>query len=185
VRLYIVRLCLVYAVAAGCAQLPADTGSAAEGYRVFALELLKARPAGVVIRADLETHLDGLAAQARQAAGRPPLVASDLLRDAARAQALEMLQGNFVGHQSKSGYRFKHRFAAFADPDVHGSHGENAARDRQAGPVDRAKARRLFQQWLDSTGHRRNLMNRTYRHVSTGAVEHGHHLYAVQIFWER
>jgi uncharacterized protein YkwD len=185
VRLNILRLCLICAVAAGCAQLPSDTGSAAEGYRVFALELLQAKPAGTVIRSDLEVHLDGLAAQARQAAGRPPLVASDLLRDAARAQALEMLQGNYVGHQSKSGYRFKHRFAAFADPDVHGSHGENAARDRQAGPVDRAKALRLFQQWIDSTGHRRNLMNRTYRFVSTGAVEHGHHLYAVQIFWER
>jgi uncharacterized protein YkwD len=47
------------------------------------------------------------------------------------------------------------------------------------------KARRLFRQWLDSTGHRRNLMNRNYRYVSTGAVAIGHHLYAVQIFWER
>lgn len=184
-RLNIVRLFLICALAAGCAQLPVDSRSAAEGYRVFALELLQDKPKDAAIRSDLESYLDGLPAEARQAAGRPPLVASDLLRDAARAQALEMLQGNYVGHQSRSGYQFKHRFAAFADPNVHGSHGENAARDRQAGPVDRAKARRLFQQWLDSAGHRRNLMSRSYRFVSTGAVEHGHHLYAVQIFWER
>ena len=113
------------------------------------------------------------------------MAASDLLRDAARAQALEMLKGDYVGHQSQSGFQFKHRFAAFADPYIHGNHGENAARDRQDGPVDKAKAQRLFRQWLDSRGHRRNLMDRNYRYVSTGAVEIGHHLYAVQIFWER
>ena len=152
---------------------------------VFALELLQSMPRGAVIRSDLEAYLDGLAAEARSAGGRAPVMASELLRDAARAQALEMLQGNYVGHQSRSGYQFKHRFAAFADPQVNGNHGENVARDRQDGPVDRAKARRLFQQWLDSRGHRRNLMDRNYRFVSTGAVEFGYHLYAVQIFWER
>jgi len=177
-------LCLLLALA-GAALLPAAPGRAAEAYRVFALELLRAKPQGAVIRSDLEAYLDDLAAGARQAGGRAPVKASELLRDAARAQALEMLQGNFVGHRSQSGYQFKHRFAAFADPYIHGNHGENAARDRQDGPVDWAKARRLFQQWLDSTGHRRNLMDRDYRYVSTGAVEFGHHLYAVQIFWER
>ena len=180
-----VSLCLILAVAAGCALQPLSPGSAAEAYRVFAIALLQAKPQGAVIRSDLEAYLDGLAAESRRAVGRELVIASELLRDAARAQALEMLKGNFVGHQSESGYQFKHRFAAFADPDVHGNHGENAARDRQDGPVDRAKARRLFQQWLDSTGHRRNLMDRNYRYVSTGAVAFGHHLYAVQIFWER
>jgi uncharacterized protein YkwD len=178
------RVLLVLASVGACALL-ASTGSASQAYRVFAIELLQSKPQNVAIRSDLEAFLDGLAAEARRANGRPPVEASDLLRDAARAQALEMLQGNYVGHQSQSGFQFKHRFEAFADPWVHGNHGENAARDRQDGPVDRDKARRLFAQWLDSTGHRRNLMNRNYRYVSTGAVEIGHHLYAVQIFWER
>ena len=179
------RLCLVIALGGAAALGHALPGKAAEAYRVFAHELLQSKPQGVVIRSDLETYLDGLAAEARRAGGRAPVMASDLLRDAARAQALEMLQGNYVGHQSQSGYQFKHRFAAFADPQVNGSHGENAARDRQDGPVDRAKARRLFQQWLDSRGHRRNLMHRDYRFVSTGVVQRGHLLYAVQIYWER
>jgi uncharacterized protein YkwD len=168
----------------GCALLP-STASASQAYRAFAIELLQSKPQNVAIRTDLEAYLDGLAAEARRAGGRPPVEASDLLRDAARAQALEMLKGNYVGHQSQSGFQFKQRFEAFADPWVHGNHGENAARDRQNGAVDRNKARRLFQQWIDSTGHRRNLMDRNYRYVSTGAVEIGHHLYAVQIFWER
>ena len=180
-----VRVCVILALAAAAALPQACPGSASEAYRVFAIDLLKSKPQGVAIRSDLEAYLDGLAAEARRGYGRDPVEASDLLRDAARAQALEMLKGDYVGHQSASGYQFKHRFAAFADPEIHGNHGENAARDRQPGPVDRAKAGRLFRQWLDSRGHRRNLMDRNYRFVSTGAVEFGHHLYAVQIFWER
>lgn len=179
------RLFVILAIVAAAAVLAASGSSASQTYRAFAIELLQAKPQGAVIRSDLEAYLDGLAAQARQAGDRPPVVASDLLRDAARAQALEMLKGDYVGHQSQSGFQFKHRFAAFADPYVHGNHGENAARDRQDGPVDKTKAQRLFRQWLDSRGHRRNLMDRNYRYVSTGAVEIGHHLYAVQIFWER
>jgi uncharacterized protein YkwD len=179
------RFFMVLAIVAAAAVLSTSGSSASQAYRAFAIELLQAKPQGAVIRSDLEAYLDGLAAEARQTEGRPPVVASDLLRNAARAQAIEMLKGDYVGHQSQSGFQFKHRFAAFADPYLHGNHGENAARDRQNGPVDKAKARRLFRQWLDSRGHRRNLMDRNYRYVSTGAVEIGHHLYAVQIFWER
>lgn len=163
----------------------AAPAEAAPAYRTFAEGLVKSPPKGAQIRPDLEEYLDGLASAARKSNGRKGLVASDLARTAARAQAIEMLKGNYVGHKSASGYAFRHRFAAFADPDVHGNHGENAARDRQPGAVDKAKAARLFKQWMDSGAHRRNLMNRNYAHVSTGVVASGHHLYAVQIFWER
>jgi len=158
---------------------------AAPAYKAYAQGLVKSLPKGAKLRPDLEAYLDALASSARQAKGRKGLVSSALLRTAARAQAIEMLKGNFVGHSSASGYAFKHRFAAFADRDVQGNHGENAARDRQPGAVDKTKAQRLFKQWLDSGGHRSNLMNRDYAFVSTGAVEAGGHLYAVQIFWEK
>jgi uncharacterized protein YkwD len=95
-----------------------------------------------------------------------------------------MALGGYVGHDSRNGYGFGERFAAFADPAAVGYHGENAARDRQSGSVDQVKARRLFGQWLDSSGHRRNLLNGAYAHIATGAVQVGHALYAVQIFWQ-
>ncbi|MGI9465102.1 MAG: CAP domain-containing protein [Aestuariivirgaceae bacterium] len=161
-----------------------DPLAASPAYRSYAEGLIANLPKGARFRPDLEAKLNALAASARARAGKPRLKASRLLRKAARAQAVEMLRGNFVGHRSKSGFRYKARFEAFAG-DEHGDHGENAARDRQPGPVNSAKARRLFQQWLDSRGHKRNLMNRYYRFVSTGAVQIGHHLYAVQIFWEK
>lgn len=158
---------------------------AASGYRAYAEAMLANPPRGAVIRSDLEAYLDLLAAEARYRAKRKPVEASDLLRGMARAQALEMVKGNFVGHRSASGHNFRKRFEAFADPDQRGDFGENAARDRQSGEVDKAKARRLFKQWLNSAGHKRNLMNRWYGFVSTGAAQVNHHLYAVQILWER
>jgi len=156
-----------------------------QGYRAYAENLISHLPQGAVFRRDLERVLDHLAVNARRAAGSRPLVPNDLLRNMARAQAVETLLGNFVGHTSASGYQYHDRFEAFADPYVHGDHGENVARDRQHGAVDAAKARRLFKQWLDSRGHRRNLMNPIYHFVASGAVAKGHHLYAVQEFWER
>jgi uncharacterized protein YkwD len=176
-------LILPFLLAGLCAEAP--VAQAAPAYRSYAEGLVRSLPKGAKLRPDLEAYLDQLASSARRSKGRKGLVASDLLRTAARAQAIEMLNGNFVGHSSASGYAFKHRFAAFADPEVHGNHGENAARDRQPGAVDKAKAQRLFQQWLDSGAHRRNLMNRDYTLVATGAVASGNHLYAVQIFWEK
>lgn len=155
-----------------------------ESYQDYALRLIRNLPDGTKFRPDLEAYLNALTATARKRKGRKPLQGHTLLRPAARAQAVEMLRGNFVGHRSETGYRFAARFEAFAGED-HGRHGENAARDRQSGPVDKAKARALFQQWIDSTGHRRNLLNRDYRYVSTGVVQRGHHIYAIQIFWEQ
>jgi uncharacterized protein YkwD len=139
----------------------------------------------MAFRPDLETYLDGLASSARQSAGRLAVAAGPELLNAARAQALEMAIGNYVGHQSSTREPFRKRFEAYLDDGTVTAFGENAARDRQKGAIDKTKASRLFQQWLDSAGHRRNLMNPDYRYVATGAVQKGNHLYAVQIFWNR
>ncbi len=145
---------------------------------------LASLPKDVRIRPDMERLLDRLASQARRQAGLPGLVPSDAARLAARAQAADMLLGGYVGHHSPSGCDFAKRFFAAAGPG-HGSHGENAARDTRPGPRDAEKARRILQQWLNSGGHRRNLMNPAWRHLCTGAVARGHLLYAVQIYWQK
>jgi uncharacterized protein YkwD len=53
------------------------------------------------------------------------------------------------------------------------------------GTADLAKAKAIFGQWLDSGGHRRNLMSQDYEYVSTGVIERGDELWAVQIFWSK
>lgn len=157
-------------------------GAADARYKSYAQKLMRSLPAHAVVRPDLETLLDQLASGTRRKNGRGALKASEAQRDGARAQAAEMILGNFVGHHTKGGFDFGDRFRAYM-PDYEGLRGENAARDRRKAPGDKAKARRLFGQWLKSRGHNRNLNNPEYRYVSTGVIQIGNHLYATQIYW--
>ena len=152
-------------------------------YRVYAEELLSSPPQEITIRVDMEKELDRLLNERRRALGVAPLEISNLFKNMARAQAMDMVLGNFVGHQSVRGDGFAARFEAFADGVTYQMRAENAARDRLKGPIDQVKAKRLFTQWLNSPSHNRTLQSANYLHVSTGAVAKGNHLYAVQVFW--
>lgn len=177
-RLKLLVLCLALL----CLGLPARAGQSA--YHAYAVALVADLPAGITAREDMEKLLSQMANAARVKAGRKPLTISNDFRVMARAQATDMVLGDFVGHQSVHGDGFHERFVAFAKPEMqYPARGENAARDRQKGGVDKVKAARLFQQWLDSAHHRQNLMMTEYDFISTGAVAKGNHLYAVQVFW--
>jgi uncharacterized protein YkwD len=155
------------------------------GYRGYATSVLQSPPQGVRVRADLEKLLDGMASSYRTANGRSALAASNLMRQAARAQAMDVLMAGRLSHSSRKGHSLRARFEAFADnPRWYRSYGENAANDRYRGPADRAKAARLFKRWTESSGHRRNLLKRNYAFVSSGVIERNGELWAVQIFWE-
>jgi uncharacterized protein YkwD len=79
---------------------------------------------------------------------------------------------------------FEGRMAAFAgDVTKYPSIGENAARDTQDTPVDAAKAQALFRQWVKSSSHRRNMVSRDFRFVSTGVIQRGNKIWADQIFF--
>jgi uncharacterized protein YkwD len=154
-------------------------------YRTYARALVADPKKGAKFRPDLEALLDGMATNYRRNSGLRPVAAAERMKVAARAQALDMALGGYVGHTSRNGYGFVKRFAAFADPKVVGRHSENAAMNWQTkGAIDEARAKTLFQQWVNSSGHRRNLLKPAFGYVSTGAVEIGDSLYAVQIFWQ-
>ncbi len=169
---------LVYAGSSALSPTHADVR-----YKAYAAKLMRSLPAGAKVRPDLEAHLNRLANAERRRVGRPALKASSKLRKAARAQAAEMILGNFVGHHTRGGFDFGDRVRAYM-PDFEDLRGENAARDRRGGPSAKAQSQRLFKQWLESRRHRRNLIRTEYRFVSSGAIQVGGHLYAVQIFWE-
>jgi len=173
-------LCLL-AAGSGFASL-----AEASDYRSYATALVRSLPEGAQIRPDLESYLDKLASTYRLANGRKSVAATELMRIAARAQAADMMLSGVSGHRSRNGESFHRRFGSFvADIDLYRARGENAASERHKGPVDKAKAKRLFELWLGSRGHRQNLMKRDYEFVSTGAVQRGDELWAVQIFWSR
>lgn len=176
-------LLLLPVAGAGLATAPAE---AAGDYAQYARQVLAGLPANSEPRPDLEAYLDKLVSAYRQANGRKGLVASDMLREAARAQAADMMYAGKSRHTSRAGHSFDQRFGAYVEAaELYKARGENAASDRKKGPADLAKAKGLFDLWLDSSGHRRNLMKRDYEFVSTGVIQRGNELWAVQIFWSK
>lgn len=180
------RLLLLFLVMGAGAVLAGSAAEAAGNYVQYARSVLKGLPGNSQARPDLEAYLDGLASAYRQSNGRKGLQASAMMREAARAQAADMMLAGGSGHTSRAGHSFDQRFSAYVDPaDLYKARGENAASDRKKGPADQAKARGLFKLWLDSSGHRHNLMKREYEFVSTGVIQRGDELWAVQIFWSK
>ncbi len=159
--------------------------ASAKTYLEIALGSLKSLPAEARVREDLEAVIAGQANAYRQSKGVSSLQASSRLRDAARAQAIDMMLNGYVGHKASSGHEFDSRMRAFLGSPVMmmPRMAENAARDTQKGEADAGKARRLFQQWVESRPHRKTLLNGGYKFVSTGVVQRGNKIWAVQIFF--
>ncbi len=171
---------------AGPVLLPGTAFEArAKTYLEIALGSLKNLPADARIREDLEEVIARQANAYRQSKGVASLQASPKLRDAARAQAIDMMLNGYVGHKASSGHEFDSRMRAFLGSPIMmmPSMAENAARDTQKGEADAGKARRLFQQWVESRPHRKTLLNSGYKFVSTGVVQRGNKIWAVQIFF--
>lgn len=172
-------LCLgLLALAAGTA--PALAGP----YLDYAQGLAAHPPKGAQYRPDLEAELVDLLNAYRAEKGKAPVVADAAFQEAARAHAADMMLNNFMGHSSSTGMSFQGRMAAFAgDVTKYPSIGENAARETVGeGSLDE-KTRDLFQQWVDSAPHRKNMVNRSFAFVSTGVIARGGDIWAVQIFF--
>ena len=158
----------------------------AKTYLETALGSLKNLPADARIREDLEAEIAAQANAYRQSKGVQPLQSSPLLQKAARAQAIDMMLNGYVGHKASTGHEFDSRMRAFlalGNPFTMPQMAENAARETQKGEADAAKAQRLFQQWVESRPHRKALLNSGYKFVSTGVVQRGNKIWAVQIFF--
>ena len=169
----------------GLLGLVAASGPALAGpYLEFAQGLAAHPPKGARYRPDLEAELVSLLNAYRAEKGKAPVSADDAFRDAARAHAADMMLHNFMGHSSSTGMSFQGRMAAFVgDVTKYPSIGENAARETVgSGSLDE-KTRALFQQWVESAPHRKNMVNRSFAFVSTGVIEKGGDIWAVQIFF--
>jgi uncharacterized protein YkwD len=166
-----------------CSLVPVVPAVAAS-YGEYARSLVQNLPGDAQFRPDLEALLADYANRYRATENRPPLKAAPDFQLAARAHAVDMMLHNFMGHSASTGQDFAGRMRAMAgDITRFPGLGENAARESQKTPVDRAKARHLFQEWIDSIPHRRTMLSRDYAYVSTGVVQRGNVIWAVQIFW--
>ena len=168
----------MFGLAAGA--VPALAGP----YLDYAQGLAAHPPQGSRYRPYLEAELVALLNAYRAEKGKAPVAADPALQEAARAHAADMMLNNFMGHSSSTGMSFQGRMAAFVgDVTKYPSIGENAARETVGkGSLDE-KTRALFQQWVDSAPHRKNMVNRSFAFVSTGVIEKGGDIWAVQIFF--
>ena len=174
------RLCLLGRLPARRRACPLLAGA----YLDFASRLTANPPGGLALPAGSRGHARLARQRLPGGGGQGALTPDDAFLTAARAHAADMMLNGFMGHTASTGQSFQGRMQAFVgDVTKYPSIGENAARDTQDTPVDEAKARALFQQWVKSRTHRKVMVNRSFRFVSTGVIQRGNKIWAVQIFF--
>lgn len=162
----------------------APSSFARETYTAFAARMVAQAQSEHDVRADLEAELVQLANRYRASKHLPILRVDNANQAAARAHAMDMMLGNFMGHVASTGHDFDSRMRALRGGGmmVLPAMAENAARVSKPGLVDNVMAAGLFQQWVKSPPHRHALLSRDYVAVATGVVSKGGVLYADQIF---
>jgi uncharacterized protein YkwD len=121
--------------------------------------------------------------QSREEHGLPPLALEDKLNAAAQAHADDMFTRHYYGHHSPEGLTAADRYVTAG-----GSRwrliAENIAQCSGCRPPARVGVlRRLHASWLESPGHRRNILREGITHFGFGmVVDEERQLYAVQTF---
>jgi uncharacterized protein YkwD len=104
--------------------------------------------------------------QVRAQRGLPRLKANPKLRSAANAHSSDMVDGGYFDHTSPSGETFVDRVldAGYAKRDDFWTLGENLA----WGTGDESTPRAVMNAWMNSAGHKANLLKRSYRELGIG-----------------
>jgi uncharacterized protein YkwD len=94
----------------------------------------------------------------RKAAGCNALAADARLTDAAQQHASDMAAAGYFSHTAQDGRTFD---ARIRDEGYRSPGGENIARGQQS-------AAEVVSDWMDSAGHRRNILDCTFRTIGVG-----------------
>jgi uncharacterized protein YkwD len=192
-----VSRCAPLVVAAGLALCLAGTARAADGadrstldgYATWANGVLEAPPEGVRLLESLAQQLAELTSERRREADLGPLEADPELLPAARAHALDMLERGYNDHVTPDGLEPGDRVALLHRRLV-GHVGENLAEleglsveqlEGQIGPL----AAKIVDGWMQSPGHRENILDPDYTHQAIAAGAKGEDVVMVQLFEAR
>jgi uncharacterized protein YkwD len=156
---------------------------ARETYVQLANRLVDQPPNGAVVRTDLEAMVLRATNSYRATLKLPPLKPGNaILMLGARAHAMDLYAQQGMGHVSSGGHDFESRMRALNKGQMFlAPMAENAARLRNSSLSDAKQAQALVTQWVKSSGHRKNMVNRTYMTVAIGVISQGEDVYAVQI----
>lgn len=160
-----IRICLValFAVCAGCATQTADNALG----RVVNLDALRNEALSLVN-------------EARAAQGVPGLQMSGQLNAAAQDHAEDMARRDFYSHRSPERQDVADRFRARGGGPWW-IIAENIAQCISCAPMAE-QVRRFQQGWMNSPGHRRNILDPRVRSFGFGIATTGGKIYAVQTF---
>lgn len=117
----------------------------------------------------IETALVAEMNKVRVERGRKPLRMSTTLRRPARSQSRYLLASGQLTHDGPDGSPFWTRLVDAGYPRDRWM-AENLA---ELGGCDASTAGRTVQMWMNSPGHRANLLNPRYRWVGVGTVSDG------------
>jgi uncharacterized protein YkwD len=128
---------------------------------------------------DSEDALHAAHQKARTDHGLPPLLFHPGLAMAARAHAADQSLRVYFGHDSPDGFSVAERVGLLARTFV-GLPGENII-DLRGGWLG-AEPDRLMDGWMDSPGHRDNILKDSFTHLGLGVVQTGRRTVAVAVF---
>jgi uncharacterized protein YkwD len=114
--------------------------------------------------------------------GRSPLQPDALLSQAAQRHAEDMLRRHYFSHYTPEGRTPTDRFAAAGGRQ---SAAENIMMMQGPSGVGYDRLAYFEEQWMHSSGHRRNLLNSEYGRFGYGIVSSGSRVFAVQLFTHR
>jgi len=101
--------------------------------------------------------------QFREGAGCDPLKVDSRLTDAAQKHSTDMAQNNYFSHTSQDGRTFDQRIRAAGYPSPSA---ENIAKGQTS-------AQQVMQSWMQSDGHRRNILNCRYSAIGVAVDKQG------------
>jgi uncharacterized protein YkwD len=144
--------------------LPAATSDAAERKRKGECEHADLRPAPGNL-GDVRAAVLCLHNREREARGLPPLRENAKLRRAAQGHSDDMVAGGYFAHESRSGADMADRILRTGYGHGEGwSLGENIA----WGTGSLATAAEIQRAWMESPGHKANILRRQFREIGIG-----------------
>ena len=160
----VVVVAVVLAAAAAAVGLSAANPSPAEA----ALVTVKTCGGGSIDLNSAEKRTLDLHNQTRASNGLPAFCVQRTLQKAARAHSQEMLDKDYFSHDSYNGETFGSRLKRFGyTSSGYGYYtvGENIA----WGSGSYGSPGSIFKGWMNSTGHKANILNKNFREIGIGA----------------
>ncbi|GGK04011.1 hypothetical protein GCM10007063_27920 [Lentibacillus kapialis] len=115
---------------------------------------------------EFEQQVVELTNQERQAQGLDPLKVDAELSKVAREKSRDMAENNYFSHDSPN---YGSPFDMMKQYGIsYQTAGENIARGQRT-------PEQVVNGWMNSEGHRENIMNPDFTHIGVGYVEQGHH----------